>query len=269
MEMKPLRPDPYLVFRGSRTPPGLYARQKWLDEGHSVRWRSDFDTTVGELFAGQAKNGSWQDSPLETIRRLFGLHLTVRQVEPRIRTAMEWLLVEAGAGWPQADETVLPQERMQGLPFASTRRPFFLLPAALFLAVIFGKHLDSEVSGLYDRMISFVSERVETWEDAAWIHNVLRALVVHPLYGEIPLTRSVVDWLSDRQTPDGDWGHEIPFYQALNALAHLDTPGVNDQLKRAFAHLEGSQHHDGTWGGSEREWNTFLSVHALRNKNLL
>jgi len=27
-----LRYDPYRIFRSSRTPPGLYARQKWLHE---------------------------------------------------------------------------------------------------------------------------------------------------------------------------------------------------------------------------------------------
>jgi hypothetical protein len=269
MKIQPLPNDPYVIFRGSRTPPGLYARQKWLDEGLSRYWRKDFDLTVSELFSGQAKNGSWHDSPLKTIRRLFGLHLTVRQVEPQIEMAMEWLLENSAASWNETDEAVFLQEQMRGLPFTSTRRPLFLLPATLFLATIFGKHVDNRVDGLYAQMIGFFLERRESWRDAKGIHNVLRALVVHPLYANNLLTRSVVDWLGDRQTPRGDWGHEIPFYQALNALAHLDAPGVNDQLEPAFAYLSRMQDPDGTWDGSEKEWNTFMAVHALRNRHLL
>ena len=44
-----LRFDPYRIFHGSRTPMGLYARQKWLQEASNDRWRSDFDATVSEL----------------------------------------------------------------------------------------------------------------------------------------------------------------------------------------------------------------------------
>ena len=83
MKIPTLPYDPYTVFRGSRTPPGLYARQKWLDEGNSRAWQSDFDSAVALLFGGQAKNGSWHGSPVETIYRLFGLHLTVRDTEPQ------------------------------------------------------------------------------------------------------------------------------------------------------------------------------------------
>ena len=40
-------------------PPGLYARQKWLDEMDSPAWQKDFDATVRELTAGQGEDGSW------------------------------------------------------------------------------------------------------------------------------------------------------------------------------------------------------------------
>jgi hypothetical protein len=46
-------------------------------------------------------------------------------------------------------------------------------------------------------------------------------------------------------------------------------PGVDEQLEKAFAYLIKSQNEDGTWGAMEQEWNTFLAVHALRNKSLL
>ncbi|MFC1880548.1 hypothetical protein ACFL2S_03485 [Thermodesulfobacteriota bacterium] len=76
--------DPYMVFKSSKTPAGLYARQKWLGESHDRRWKKDFDETVEKLIAEQANDGSWHQSEVETIGRLFGLHLTVRETSPRI-----------------------------------------------------------------------------------------------------------------------------------------------------------------------------------------
>ena len=40
MDRVTLRADPYRTFRGSRTPPWLYARKKWLQEERSAEWRS-------------------------------------------------------------------------------------------------------------------------------------------------------------------------------------------------------------------------------------
>ena len=78
-----------------------------------------------------------------------------------------------------------------------------------------------------------------------------------------------VNILADLQTDSGDWGRILPFYQTLNALAHLDLPQAEAQLEIAFRRLIESQNSDGTWSRSEPEWNTFLAIHALRNKGLL
>ena len=72
-----LRYDPYQVFRFSKTPAGLYARQKWLGEAETDQWKIDFKETVADLMADQLPDGSWSRSTIETIKRLFGLHLTV------------------------------------------------------------------------------------------------------------------------------------------------------------------------------------------------
>jgi hypothetical protein len=40
-------------------------------------------------------------------------------------------------------------------------------------------------------------------------------------------------------------------------------------LERAFKRLYATQGHDGTWGRTDREWNTFLIIHALKNKKEL
>jgi hypothetical protein len=37
-------------------------------------------------------------------------------------------------------------------------------------------------------------------------------------------------------------------------------------IDKAFSSIYDTQNKDGTWGDDEPEWNTFLAVHALKNK---
>ncbi|MDJ0856434.1 MAG: hypothetical protein QNI88_14600, partial [Desulfobacterales bacterium] len=99
-----------------------------------------------------------------------------------------------------------------------------------------------------------------------WIHNSFRALVVHPEYATHPVMQRIVGWYGQRQTHRGGWGEDIPFYQALNAMAHLDRVEADEQCEVAFAALTKRQNMDGSWGRHQREWHTFLTLHALRNK---
>ena len=64
------RYDPLAVFRESKTPTGLYARKRWLEES-SRSWKTGFQETVEFLKAGQDRDGSWNHSVLETVKRLF------------------------------------------------------------------------------------------------------------------------------------------------------------------------------------------------------
>lgn len=57
--------DPYMVFKSSKTPPGLYAHQKWLAESHDREWQKDFEETVEKLFTDQAHDGSWGETEAE------------------------------------------------------------------------------------------------------------------------------------------------------------------------------------------------------------
>ena len=249
--------DPYAVFRSSTTPVGLYARQKWLGESSTPQWKDDFAAAAAELVRGQSTDGLWQGSVIETIHRLFGLHLTVRHPDPCINKCLDALLKIA---WQvQAGEH----------PFAQGTRQAIILPATLFLCDIFGRSADPAVVSLYDCVISGILFGAREEESTSRLHNIMRALVVYPRYADHPATRRLVDCLADRQTPQGDWGADIPFYQALNALAHLDTPAADRQTHRAINHLYAMQHADRSWGVSQRQWNTFLVVHALRNKGIL
>lgn len=260
---------PWACFRGSRTPCGLYARQKWLAEASSVGWQRDFKATVAELCSGQGTSGLWEDSPLETVHRLFGLHLTVRDADASIDRALNALLETALKPARRADNPEVQGARLAGLPFAPGRWRDVVAPAALFLSAIFGRVRDPKVLRLYERSLRQLTEAIKEDRDPAAVHNVLRALAVHSVYADHAATHQAVLWLAKRQTPQGEWGTKIPFHQALNALAHLNTPAANDQCRRAFGRLASCQNNDGTWGEDQREWCTFLIVHALRNKGLL
>lgn len=145
----------------------------------------------------------------------------------------------------------------------------FLTGAALFLSSIFGHQSDSDVLALYQWLSSEGIKNKGWWFDETSSHNVLRAMVVHPVFAKDDATALAVGQLADLQTDKGAWGHNLPFYQTLNALAHLELDQAEKQLEKAFVLLFEKQNSDGTWGHVEVEWNTFLAIHALRNKDLL
>ena len=82
------------------------------------------------------------------------------------------------------------------------------------------------------------------------------------------MTRAVRG-LQEVQGPTGAWSDRIPFYQTVNALAHLSGDPVDAILNRAFARLQRTQNTDGSWGTDQAEWHTFLAVHALKGKGVI
>ena len=268
-----LKHDPYQIFRDSKTPAGLYARQKWLDEEKDDAWQANFDNMVDSLYADQGADGSWGGSPGETVERLFGLHLTVRHPDARIMKAMAWLLARIHSPIteivppPPSDRITLLGE-WKNLPFMAEGSNLWTA-AALFLAGIFGMERDPEVLEAYSSLAEEGIASKGRWNDVASASNALRALVVHPLYSNDLAVTLAVESLAERQLPDGRWPSPIPFYQTLNALAHLNLPHVDEQLSRAFTYLLENQRPDGSWGDDQTEWNTFLAVHALLNRGLL
>ncbi|MEJ2220715.1 MAG: hypothetical protein P8X80_07860 [Desulfobacterales bacterium] len=267
-----LRYDPYQIFRFSKTPAGLYARQKWLGEAGSPQWKIDFKETVAALTADQLTDGSWSHDSIETIHRLFGLHLTMRSSTEQIDTALTWLLdkialQEKGIYVHAEDISKIPN--LEGLPFIPSRPDMFLTGAALFLSTIFGRQSDPDVLASYKWLSSEGIKNQGHWFDEASSHNIFRAMVVHPIFAKDKATVMATENLVELQTDTGFWSNDLPFYQTLNALAHLDLHQADEQLENAFVLLLKNQNIDGTWSRSEPEWNTFLAIHALKNKGLL
>ena len=267
-----LRNDPYQIFRYSRTPAGLYARQKWLGEAERSQWKTDFQETVGVLLSDQSPNGSWHHETAATIKHLFGLHLTVRSSNAQIESALAWLLENIEIQTDKihvSAEDVATVNDLTGLPFVPSRLDMFLTAATLFLTTIFDRENEPKVVAVYQCLSTQGIKNKGLWFDGACSHNIFRAMVVHPVFAKDNATGLAVEYHADLQTDDGGWEDGLSFYQTLNALAHLDLPQAEIQLERAFERLYETQNRDGTWSLSEPEWNTFLAIHALKNKELL
>jgi hypothetical protein len=263
------RYDPFDVFRHNRTPVGLYARKKWLNQGTGSEYRRDEAETVRFLLSGQSSDGSWGGSFLRTIQNLFGLHLTVRDAIEPVRSGLEWLVSRIPPGVSRREirpVEPLPTEALLGLPF--TRGSFGLLvtSATLFLFSVFGRAEDSRIMQLYEELQQKGSRAQGRWCGWSSYSNILRAFVVHPRYaGSGAVTRTVKN-LQGIQDASGAWSGKVPFHQTVNALAHLDSAEADRQLARAFDWVFRTQRKDGTWSRSQPEWHTFLVIHALKNK---
>ena len=267
-----MKTDPYQVFRHSDSPVGIYARQKWLGEGNEAAWKNDFDRVVTRLLSRQSADGSWNHSVMTTIHRLFGLHLTVRNPTPPIDNALDWitaLAFEDLSRFRKDRREPTPSRDLENLPFTPGCSGYFLVSATLFLASIFGRENHSRVLEAYEWLNEEGIERKGRWCGWACSNNILRAFVVHPKYSECRATELAVHALARAQDHSGKWPRGVPFYQTVNALAHLDSPEADRQVRQAFRHLHQSQNHDGTWGRSQKEWTTFLVVHAMRRKGVL
>jgi len=267
-----LRYDPYQIFRSSKTPAGLYARQKWLGEAENRQWKMDFEETVSTLFADQLPDGSWDHGSVATFKKLFGLHLTVRSTTAEIDAALSWLLDKISIQNESihvSNQGLAAADDLKGLPFIPSRSDMLLTGAVLFLVSIFGHESDPSVLSIYQWLSDQGVKNNGHWFDPAASHNIFRAMVVHPIFAEDRATKLAVEYLAKFQVEQGDWGSDLTFFQTLNALAHLQCSQAEPQLAKAFERLFEIQNTDGSWGRSEAEWNTFLAIHALRNKGLI
>ncbi|MCF8117108.1 MAG: hypothetical protein K9K33_11985 [Desulfarculaceae bacterium] len=253
---KQLKYGPLAFFGSSTTPAGLYARQRWL--GGDAHLAADMKKRVSALNKGQGKDGSWGNSPLETLGRLFGLHLTQREPDRTVERGLDWLLPRALAPGGCGPAPRAARE-MHGLPFAPSRAKDFWPAAALFLAATFGRGADPAVAG----GLQHINKRLAGERGLGWgaAGNLLRALAVHPRFQR---GRGVGAFL-DRLAGAGQWPRGLPFYRSVNALAHLPGRRAAALLEPCWPRLERTQAADGWWGRTDREFKSFLVVHALKN----
>jgi len=263
-----LRYDPYTIFKNSMSPAGLYARQKWLGEAENPTWKHDFEEVQRSLNTGLMDT----QGTLGTIVQLFGLHLTVRASNTLIDNALDGLLDRITIERDRLRVMIDPAPKyldLKNLPFIESRPDIFLLAATLFMATIFGRGSEPAITSLFEWLERKGVAGKGLWFDSASSHNIMRAMVVHPVFLKSEATELAVHRLAALQKNTGEWGDQIDFYQTINALGHLDLPQADAQLEKAFQQLFDIQESDGTWSDSDPEWNTFLVVHALKNKGII
>jgi hypothetical protein len=267
-----LRSNPYQIFRHSKTPPGLYARKKWSHDQYNSGYKNDVEETVSLLLSGQSPDGSWEKSFMMTIRRLFGLHLTVREEIEPVRKGLDWLANQASGLFKRKSLRLLEEiheKDFDGLPFTKGSSVLLITSATLFLSSVFGRGDDPGILKIYDWFQDEGSRGSGRWCGWSSYNNILRAFVVHPRYSTSVAVALAVNNLQHVQKNTGKWASVVPFYQTVNALAHLDSAQGDAQLGLAFKYLYETQRPDGTWSSAQPEWHSFLIIHALKNKGKL
>ena len=225
-----LRYDPLQVFADSKTPAGLYARQKWLQEGKMHNWIHDFKEAVKALRMDQLSDGSWGRSKIKTIQGLFSLHLTVREPDDAIRKGIDWLLCSDSLEQPPVtprmganmicnqDEDKIEDSSFHGLPFTNGCMNHLGICAALFLANCFGLGEEERITGLYDAIAREIEARDGHWYNIDCTNNALRAFATHSRYARSKSTAMMVNYLGQRQLAVGQVGGQGAI------LSHLQCP---------------------------------------------
>lgn len=264
-----LRWDPFQVFEQSKTPAGLYARKKWLDGGNHLSFQDDFDETVSLLLSGQSPDGSWDQSFIGTVKRLFALHLTVRDEIDAARKGLDWLLDRTSdvlAGKRRRPAEKISGDALKALPFTKGSSIPLMIGVTLFLFSVFGRENEPNILKMYDQLEEKGSAGTGRWCGGSSYNNILRAFVVHPRYAQSGAATLAVKNLRLVQKKSGMWAETVPFYQTVNALAHLNSVEADAQLAPVFERLKKTQRRDGTSSRSQPEWNSFLIIHAMKNK---
>ena len=148
-----------------------------LGEGSTRAWRTDFKETVDSLMAGQDEEGSWGGSWIQTIRRLFHLHLTVRERNQDIERALNRLMDGAAGAFPAKRIALggkLDAAALRGLPFSRGCTGYFLYSASLFLSTIFQRENNERVLEMYGVLDSLGVSNQGLWCGRACSSNMLR-----------------------------------------------------------------------------------------------
>jgi hypothetical protein len=162
----------------------------------------------------------------------------------------------------EIDETLF-----HGLPFIKGCFGHFAICASLFLANCFGMGNERKILKLYDIIAGEIEVNGGHWCSTGCTNNALRAFVTHGRYSRNKATGMMVDYLGRRQLATGRWKGRTPLFMTFNALAHLDSREANSQCRKAADGILKAQNNDGSWGRSQKEWNTFLVTHALNRLN--
>ena len=278
-----LKYSPYAVFKGSRKPYALYAKANWMGE-RSPSLRDMTKRLIDSLCQKQKKNGSWNDSVVRTVENLYFLSLLAPRRSAAGARAVDWLLEKdrpivvrvSGDGGPY---TGLPfevgHEDVRGiytrndLPFNRGCSGFFKTGAALYFSAVFGRGDDERVAVAFRSLDKVLQIRRGKWCSLPCSGNIFRGYVAHPRKKNSAQTKKALKYLEQAQTRTGGWEGTPFFYQTFNAVAQSELPSARRQIGRAVGRVVRSQNRDGSWGRSNREFNTFMVLDGLHRQGVI
>ncbi len=277
-----LKYSPYSVFKRSTTPYGLYARTRWMGET-SGELNRRIERLLELLSKRQSDTGSWNDSVVDTVENLYALSLLSPRRSTAAVNAVDWLLEKehpstvhiSGDGSPysglffrvkRGDTAGIYNRR--DLPFNRGCSGFFKSGAALYFSGIFGKQNDPRAEAAFRSLDRVLDTRGGVWCSLPCSNNILRAYVSHPAKRDSRGTRKALKYLEHVQTETGGWKGTPFFYQTFNTVAQSGLPSARRQIERAMNRVSRSQNRDGTWGKTNKEFNTFLVLDGLHRRGI-
>ncbi len=278
-----LKYSPYAVFKGSRTPYGLYARRNWMGES-TAKLKRAFERVADSICRDQSGNGSWGESVVRTSQNLHILSLLAPDRADAGAKGVDWLLEKEH---PPMVLTSRDGSPYSGLFFEVNRGDtaeiygrddlffnrgcsgFVKTGAALYFSGTFGREKDRRVANAFKSLDKVLEVRRGRWCSLACSNNILRGYVTHPKRRNSSQTRRALAHLEKVQTKAGGWEGVPYFYHAFNTIASSKLPSARRQVERAMPRILRSQNKDGSWGKKHQEFKTFMVLDGLHRRGIL
>lgn len=278
-----LKYSPYAVFRGSRTPYGLYARTNWMGES-TAKLKGAVERLADSISGDQRENGSWADSVVKTTENLHVLSLIAPDRVDVGAKGVDWLLEKehppivliskdgspyTGLFFEMGPGDTKAIYGRDDLLFNRGCSGFFKTGSALYFSGIFGKEKERRVANAFRSLDKVLEVRGGRWCSLACSNNILRGYVSHPKKQSSAQTRRALSYLEKLQTKAGGWKRIPYFYHSFNTIARSKLPSARRQIERAVPRILRSQNRDGSWGRKHREFRTFMVMDGLHHQGIV
>lgn len=276
------RYDPLAHFLRQSTPHALYVRRVVLQQNTAARRTAERRLRATFLLE-QRENGSWGNSVIKTIDRLFLLYLLGDEGSDEAQKGTRWLLEDGqepmrhtcgdGVSYDhlffrlsRSESRALVAHR--GLVTTPGCAGFIKTGAALYFASVFGLAEEERVERAMQTLVKVAQQR-GLWCSVSCSINILRAFLAHPRYAGAAVAREAVEILEREQTRTGSWRGAQLFYHTFNTLAHSTSRSAVRQVSNCLERLQRTQNSSGTWGRRHADLASLLVVDGLRRHGLL
>jgi hypothetical protein len=267
--LEKLKMDPLNYVTHLNSPIGIFLRRE-LFKKETARDATLRKELYEKMVADQSADGSWDQLFVKTANNLWNLALLGFEAEdPIVKTGLEWLLSIQKEEYRGHPGFFYSHNRKDPSTMRSTHYGEFGPGCTIFYQTTYAVHL-FHLFGFNDnkQVETTISSYLQFWKPTwcgAWCTiNVLNALIEHPLSRQSKPVETALKHLSNLQSKTGTW-KGLPFYHTFHALSRTNNILARKQLDKALPSVIRRQNNDGSWGGKEREIETFLVLDALKN----